>query len=110
MRRRNRRAAKRVVQKNKRKVARKQAAPALTADLQKRLAQRTHERDEALEREKRKCCASSVRLPAGLSRSSRPCWKMRFVYVEQILACFSCARGMGFAEWRCTTRGPPTSR
>jgi GAF domain-containing protein len=41
-----------VVQKNKRKVARKQAAPALTADLQKRLAQRTHERDEALEREK----------------------------------------------------------
>jgi len=52
MRRRNSRSAKRRVQKNKRKVARKQAAPALTGDLQKRLAQRTHERDEAFEREK----------------------------------------------------------
>src|SRR5215470_10593112 len=52
MRRRNSRSAKRRVQKNKRKVARKQAAPALTGDLQKRLAQRTNERDEAFEREK----------------------------------------------------------
>ena len=52
MRRRNTGSAKRRVQKNKRKVGRKRAAPTLTADLQKRLAQRTRERDEALEQQK----------------------------------------------------------
>jgi hypothetical protein len=48
MRRRNTGSAKRRVQKNKRKVGRKRAAPILTADLQRRLAQRTREPDEAL--------------------------------------------------------------
>jgi len=47
MRRRNTGSAKRRVQKNKRKIGKKRAAPSLTADLQK-LAQRTRERDEAL--------------------------------------------------------------
>ncbi len=40
------------VHTNKRKVGRKRAAPTPTADLQKRLAQRTRERDEALEQQK----------------------------------------------------------
>ena len=47
MRRLNTGSAKRRVQKNKRKIGKKRAAPSLTADLQK-LAQRTRERDEAL--------------------------------------------------------------
>jgi ABC-type uncharacterized transport system substrate-binding protein len=49
MQRRDTGSAKRRVQKNKRKVGRRRVAPTLTADLQKRLAQRTRERDEALE-------------------------------------------------------------
>jgi len=49
MRRRNTGSAERRVQRNKRKVGRKRAAPTLTADLQKRLAQRTRELDEALQ-------------------------------------------------------------
>ncbi len=51
MRRRNTGSAERRVQRNKRKVGRKRAAPTLTADLQKRLAQRTRERDEALQQQ-----------------------------------------------------------
>src|ERR1700757_1115996 len=52
MRRRNIGSAKRPVQKNKRKVGRKWVAPTVAADLQKLLAQRTRERDEALEQRK----------------------------------------------------------
>jgi Mg2+ and Co2+ transporter CorA len=51
MRRRNTGSAKRRVQKNNHKVGRKRTARTLTADLQKRLAQRTRERDEALEQQ-----------------------------------------------------------
>src|SRR5262249_60315786 len=52
MRRRTIGSAKRRVHKGERKVGRKQAAPILTADLQKRLVQPTRERDEALEQQK----------------------------------------------------------
>jgi signal transduction histidine kinase/putative methionine-R-sulfoxide reductase with GAF domain len=45
-------SAKTRIRKNKRDVGRKRAATTLAADLQKRLAQRTRERDEALEQQK----------------------------------------------------------
>ena len=70
MRRRNTGSAKRRVQKNKRKVGRKRAAPILTADLQRRLAQRTREPDEAL------TTASTVPARAAFQKKRGPAQRL----------------------------------
>src|SRR5215468_4193165 len=108
MRRRNNRSAKRRVRKNKRKVARKQAAPALTGDLQKRLAQRTHERDEAFEREK--AIAEVLRVISSSPGGLEPVFQAMLENAVRICGAnfgvLFLREGMGFAEWRCTTRRP----